>query len=73
MPRTLLLLVQMVSNGLKWEVSSVKLELIKSYNGKVFCPFTVMSLFKPIVLIKSPDTNYRVFEQIFIRDFINLL
>jgi hypothetical protein len=32
-----------------------------------------MSLFKAIVLIESPDTNYRVFEQIVIRDFINML
>ena len=32
-----------------------------------------MSLFKPIVLIESPDTNYRIFEQIIIRDFISLL
>jgi hypothetical protein len=60
-------------NGLKWEVSSVKLELIKSYNGKVFCPFTVMSLFKAIVLTESRDTNYRLFEEIVIRGFISLL
>lgn len=73
MPRNLLLLVQMGWNGLKWKVSSVKLERIKMYNGKMFCPFTVISLFKAIMLIESPDVNYRLFEQIVIRVFISLL
>jgi len=43
------------------------------YNGKMFCPFTVISLFKAIMLIESPDVNYRLFEQIVIRVFISLL
>jgi len=65
MPRNLLLLVQMGWNGLKWKVSSVKLELIKIYNGKVFCPCTVMSLFKAIVLIQGPPVNRAIWHRRF--------
>ena len=72
MPHISLLVLQMSWDTSSWKISYVELQLFKSYSGKIFCPFTMMSLFRAIFLTESPDTIYRFFEAMDIEDFMTV-